>query len=91
MQRIFTHDVVGFDLAGQRFVRHFGDPGTDLVVHARRINPPGFGEFGANAGVGDVLVAGEHIRQDAHITGALDVVLPAYRPHADVGAPEVAG
>ena len=91
LQRIFAHDVIGFDLAGQRFMRHLGDAGADLVVHQRRVDAPGGGEFRPHGGVGDLLIAGEQVRQHAHIAGALYVVLPADRPHADVGPSQVAG
>ena len=91
LQRIFAHDVVGFDLAGQRFMRHFGDAGADLVIHLRRVDPPGGGEFGPHGGVGDLLIAGEQVRQHAHIAGALHIVLSTNRAHADVRTPQVAG
>lgn len=50
LQRIFTHDVVGFDLASQRFMRHLGDAGADTVIHQRRVDTPCGGEFLRTAG-----------------------------------------
>ena len=40
---------------------------------------------------GDVAVAGELVREGAHVAGALDVVLPAERVDADALAADVAG
>ncbi len=62
LQRIFTHDVVGFDLASQRFMRHLGDAGADLVIHQRRVDTPGGGEFLPHGGVGDLLITREQVR-----------------------------
>ena len=91
LQRIFPHDVVGLDLAFQRQVRHFGDARPDPIVHRRNVNPPGVGELLPNGRIGDVLIAGEHIGQHAHITGPLDIVLTAHRSDADGRATEITG
>lgn len=50
LQRIFAHDVVGFDLAGQRFMRHFGDAGADTVIHLRRVDPRAAANLARTAG-----------------------------------------
>src|SRR5699024_8160924 len=52
---------------------------------------PGLFEDGADALVRDVAVAGELVREGAHVAGALDVVLAAQRVHADAGPAEVTG
>ena len=41
--------------------------------------------------VGDMAVAGELVRERAHVAGALHVVLAAQRVHADAVAADVAG
>ncbi len=89
LERIFPHDVVGLDLALQRKVRHLGNARPDAIVHLSHVNPPGVGELLSDRRVGDVLIAGEHIGQNAHIAGALNIVLPAHRPDADGRAAKV--
>ena len=44
-----------------------------------------------DAVVGDVAVAGQLVRERAHVARALHVVLAAQRVHADAVAPDVAG
>ena len=41
--------------------------------------------------VGDVAIAGELVRERAHVAGALHVVLAAQRVHADAAAADIAG
>ena len=41
--------------------------------------------------VGHVPIAGELVRERAHVAGALHVVLPAQRVHADAGLADIAG
>jgi hypothetical protein len=41
--------------------------------------------------VGDVAVAGQLVRERAHVAGALHVVLAAQRVHADARRPMIAG
>jgi hypothetical protein len=40
---------------------------------------------------GDVTIAGQFVRERAHVAGALHVVLPPQRVHADAGAADIAG
>ena len=48
-------------------------------------------EDAAHGVVGDVAIAGQLVREGAHVAGALDVVLAAQRVHADALAAEIAG
>ena len=48
-------------------------------------------EHGARRVVGDMPIAGQLVRERAHVAGALDVVLPAQRIDADAGAADIAG
>ncbi len=91
LERIFPHDVIGFDLALQREVRHFGDPHADLVIHQGGIDSPRPGEFLAHLRVRHVLIAGELVGDHPHVARALHVILPAHRADAAVLTPEVAG
>ncbi len=91
LERVFPHDVIGFDLALQREVRHFGDPHADLVIHQGGIDSPRPGEFLAYLRVRHVLIAGELVGDDPHVARALHVILSAHRTNTAVLAPEVAG
>ena len=72
-------------------MRHFGNARPDAIVHRIDVNSPGVGELLPDRRVSHILIAGEHIRQNAHIAGTLDVVLTAHRPDADGGATEIPG
>ncbi len=91
LERIFAHDVVGFDFAFERQVRHLGDAHADFVIHHGRIDAPGAREFFPHHRVFDILIAGELVWQHAHIARALHVVLAAHRADADMLAPEITG
>ena len=53
--------------------------------------PQSFSNEAAHRVVGDVAIAGQLVREAAHVAAALHVVLPAQRVHADAGAADVAG
>ncbi|CAH0214672.1 hypothetical protein SRABI106_01830 [Rahnella aquatilis] len=72
-------------------MRDFRDTVTDFGVHLIHVNAPGIGEFRANFRISDGLIAREFIRQHAHITGTLHIILTAYRSDADVGAAKITG
>ena len=61
-------------------------PGSD-----RKLQAPERLEHLARRVVGDVAVAGEFVRERAHVAGALHVVLAAQRIHADAGPADIAG
>ena len=72
-------------------MRHFGDARSDAIVHPVDIDFPRISKFQSDRRISDVLVAGKHIGQNTHIAGALNVILPANRPHADGRAAQIAG
>lgn len=72
-------------------MRNFGNTGADFVIHYGQVDPPGLGKFGADVGIGHLLIAGEQIRQHAHVAGPLDVILPAHRADADMFPAEITG
>ena len=57
---------------------------------ARMVRPTAFSKIVAHRVVGDVPVAGQLVRERAHVAGALHVVLAAQRVHADAVAADVA-
>jgi hypothetical protein len=56
-----------------------------------RVWPQKASNVGAHGGVADVAVAGQLVRERAHVARTLHVVLAAQRVHAHAVAPEVAG
>ena len=66
----------------------FGDAQTRLLVE---VHAPQRLEHGAGRIAGDVAVAGQLVRERAHVAGALHVVLAAQRVYADAGPPDIAG
>ncbi len=91
--RIGLRDVLALDverpeLAVERGLEHVRDAQARLALQR---NAPGPLEVRAHRGVGDVAVAREFVRERAHVAGALHVVLPAQRIHADALASDVAG
>ncbi len=72
-------------------MRHLGYARPDAIVHIIHVDPPGIGELLPDSRIGHILIAGEHIRQNAHIAGALNIVLPAHGTDTDGRAAEVAG
>ena len=76
-QWIFTDDIKGFEgaVVGRRY--HLGGRQAGLV--GKLVHIPGLLHALARCGINDFLISGIHIRQPAHVTGALDVVLTAQR------------
>ena len=72
-----------------RGVEHVGDAQARLGDRAARSTAAS--NMCAHRVVGDVAVAGELVRERAHVAGALHVVLAAQRVHADAVAADVAG
>ena len=72
-------------------MRHFGNARPDAIVHLVDVNSPGIGELLSDGGIGHILIAGEHIRQHAHVTGTLNIVLSTHGTDADGRTAEVAG
>ena len=67
-----------------RGVEHVGDAQARLGVERRA---PQRLEHRARRVVGDVAIAGQLVRERAHVAGALHVVLAAQRVHADARRP----
>ena len=89
LQRIFAHNVRGAHFAVGHAVRQLADAVAGMLRQA--VNAPGFGEFLAVFRELNVLIARISVRQRAHIAGALNVVLAAYRVNADARLAEIAG
>src|SRR5579872_4494916 len=75
--------VKALEGALDRLVHHVRDTQARLVGER---NAPETFENLARRVVRDVAVAGEFVRERAHVAGALDIVLPAQRIHADADA-----
>jgi hypothetical protein len=88
LRDVLALDVEALEGARHRLVEHVGDaqPGIPVEGHA----PEGLEHLPRRI-VGDVAVAGELVREGAHVAGALHVVLPAQRVHAHAGPADVAG
>ena len=74
--------------AARRLVEHVRDAQAGLAVE---LDAPLLLEQPARRLVGDVAIAGELVRERAHVARALHVVLAAQRVHADAFAADVAG
>ena len=85
---VLALQVEALERAVDRLVHHVGDAQARLV--AERHAPQAL-EHLARRVVRDVAVAGELVRERAHVAGALHVVLAAQRIHADALAADVAG
>ena len=77
--RIFTHDIHTVQFILMHGVHDFDNGQPDLVIQA---GSPQFFESLNGIGVVDFLVIGIHHRYQAHVRGALDIVLPAQRMQA---------
>ena len=88
LQDVLALHVESLERAVDGGVEHVRDAQARLGVE--RLLPQRF-EHGAGGIVGDVPIAGELVRERAHVAGALHVVLPAQRVHADAGPADVAG
>jgi hypothetical protein len=88
LQNVLALDVDALEGAADRGVEHVGNAQSRLAVE---LHAPERFEHLAH-GVGrDVTVAGELVRERAHVARALHVVLAAQRINADALAPDVAG
>ena len=85
---VLALDVERLEIAGDGVVEHVRNPEARLRIEVRT---PMLGEDAAHRLVVDGPVAGELVRERAHVAGALDVVLAAQRVDADAGAADVAG
>jgi hypothetical protein len=89
LRDVLALHVQALEAAVERGVEHVGDAQARLGCRA---HAPGALEQRAHrAVVGDVAVAGQLVRERAHVAGALHVVLAAQRVHADAFAADVAG
>ena len=86
---VLAEDVQGLELAADRRIEHVRDPQSRGAVDR---NSPRALEALRGILVRDLLVAGQQVRQRAHVGGALDVVLAAERVDpAGAGPPDVSG
>ena len=76
---VFALAVQGLEFAIEGGFEHVGDAQARLGVQR---HAPGALEQAARGGVGDVAVAGQLVREAAHVAAALHVVLAAQRVHA---------
>ncbi len=84
---VFALHVERLEAAGQRRVQHVRDAQARLRVQR---HAPGGLELRAHRRVADVAVAGQLVREAAHVAGALHVVLATQRVHAHALAADVA-
>ena len=89
LRDVLALDVEALEAAVDRRVEHVGDAQARLALRAR--TPQACSNMLAHGVVGDVAVAGELVRERAHVAGALHVVLAAQRIHADAVAADIAG
>ena len=85
---VLALQVEALERAVDRLVHHVGDP---QARRAAERDAPQALENRPRGVVGDVAVAGELVRERAHVAGALHVVLAAQRVHADALAADIAG
>ena len=88
LRDVLALDVEALEAAIDGLVEHVGDAQARLVVE---LGAPERLEALAGGVVRDVAVAGELVRERAHVAGALDVVLAAQRVHAGAELADVAG
>ena len=88
LQDVLALDVEALERAVDRGVQHVGDAQAGLLVEA---DAPQRLEHRAGRVAGNVAIAGELVRERAHVARALHVVLPAQRVHADTRPPDIAG
>ena len=88
LQDVLALHVKTFERAVDSGVKHVRDAQTRLGVE--RFVPERF-EYRPGRIIGDVPIAGQFVRERAHVAGALHVVLAAQRIHADAGPPDIAG
>ena len=91
--RIGLSDVLAFDiealeLAIQRRLEHVRQAQARL---GQQGHAPIVLEGSAHAGIGDVPITRQFMRERTHVAGTLHVVLPAQGIHADPAATDVAG
>ncbi|MNE15978.1 hypothetical protein D3C80_1089050 [compost metagenome] len=72
-------------------MRDFGNAHAYLSVHFVGVDSPRVSKFLPHFGIGDILIAREHVRQHAHITRTLHVVLTANRADANGRTTEIPG
>ena len=88
LENVLALDVDALERAVERRVDHVGDAQAGLGVEwpaPQRL------EHGAGGVVRDVAVAGNLVRERAHVARALHVVLPAQGVHADAAPADIAG
>ena len=88
LRDVLALDVDALEGAFDRGVEHVGDAQARLGVEC---GLPHLLEQLADRVVGDVAVAGELMRERAHVAGALHIVLAAQRIDADAVAADIAG
>lgn len=75
---VFALAVQRLEAAIQRRLEHVGDAQAWVRLQG---HTPGLLELGTHGGIGDVPITGQLMRERAHVTRALDVVLPTQRVH----------
>ena len=87
LQDVFALAVQALERALNRRIQHIGDAQARFVID---LNAPDFLEDVAHGFALHMAVAGQFMRERAHIARALHVVLPAQRVHAHTGAADIA-
>ena len=89
LERIFTHDVGRTHFTVRRAVRQFADAVSGVC--RQTFHAPGLRKLLAVFREFDVLVARIGVRQRAHITRTLHVILTTHRVHAHMRFTQIAG
>ena len=88
LQDVLALHVEAHEGAFDRGIEHVGNAQARLRVE---LDVPHRLELLAHRVAGDVAIAGQFVRERAHVAGALHVVLAAQRVHADAGPADIAG
>ncbi len=88
LQDVFALHVEAHERAFDRSVEHVGNAQARFRIE---LDVPHRLELVAHGVARDMPVAGEFMRERAHVAGALHVVLAAQRVHADAGTADIAG
>ena len=88
LQDVLALHVDAHEGAFDRGIEHVGNAQARLGVE---LDVPHRLELVAHRVARDMAIAGQFVRERAHVAGALHVILAAQRVHADAGAADIAG
>ena len=88
LQDVLALHIDAHEGAFDRGVEHVGNAQARLRIE---LDVPHRLELVAHGVARDMAIAGQLVRERAHVAGALHVILAAQRVHADAGAADIAG